>query len=169
VESKKPTRTILLDNWHELEYTWKQEAPASSHRPEAWQGRKDSPVQKKSTPTTRVCPTCGITYPNKEFGHNAACKRCRRDEYFTQRYGLTLHQVEEQAHEQGHVCAVCGQPETDERSPNLKVDYDRETGTLVGMLCLRCLQNVKALRCFNAEPKMQLLANIYIDNSQHSS
>jgi hypothetical protein len=119
-------------------------------------------MRKKSTPSNTLTP-------NQRALLKAARDRERRAKYLDERYGLALIQVEAQAHAQGDLCAVCGQPETDERSPRLKVDYDRATGTLVGMLCLRCLQNVNALRCFNADPKMQLLANIYIDNSQHSS
>jgi hypothetical protein len=98
----------------------------------------------------------------------AAKQRERRDEYLRDAYGLTLLQFETQAEAQGHVCAVCGQPETNVRSPNLKVDYDHETETLIGLLCLRCHGNVKALRYFNADPKLQLQANIYI-NSHESS
>jgi hypothetical protein len=99
----------------------------------------------------------------------AAKQRERREEYLHDSYGLTLLQYEAQATAQGYVCAVCGQPETYAKSPNLKVDYDHETETLIGLLCLRCLGNVKTIRCFNANPKLQLQANIYIDNSQHSS
>ncbi|MBW1743926.1 MAG: endonuclease VII domain-containing protein [Deltaproteobacteria bacterium] len=42
---------------------------------------------------------------------------------------------------QGGVCAICGDPETNQRNGRtirLSIDHDHETGQVRGLLCVRC-------------------------------
>lgn len=40
--------------------------------------------------------------------------------------------------EQGGVCAICGNPETDKRNHRLAVDHCHETDKIRGLLCKSC-------------------------------
>jgi len=59
------------------------------------------------------------------------------------RYGITRSDFTKMFLEQGGVCAICGQPETqiDKRSGeirNLAVDHCHSTGVVRGLLCTHC-------------------------------
>lgn len=65
------------------------------------------------------------------------------------KYGLTPDAYEAKSAAQGHVCAICGQPETGTREGRVKrlaVDHSRVTGRNRDLLCCRCNQAIGLLR-----------------------
>jgi len=61
----------------------------------------------------------------------------KRIEYQRRHRGvLDSHLVPAVLQAQGHVCAICGSPESGQRTWH--ADHDHETGLLRGMLCARC-------------------------------
>jgi len=80
---------------------------------------------------------------------NTRYKRAHREAYghayrgsdLMSRYGVTIEQVSEMAEGQNHCCAICGQPEKEERSGytrHLAVDHDHATGKVRQLLCQNC-------------------------------
>ena len=51
-------------------------------------------------------------------------------------YGISLDQYDLMSLEQGHVCAICRQPNPNGR--RLSVDHSHETGAIRGLLCSDC-------------------------------
>lgn len=71
----------------------------------------------------------------------AAKKRSHRDYLLRQKFGISLEQYERLSVAQGHVCAVCGRPETATHAGKvigLSVDHDHVTGQVRGLLCRDC-------------------------------
>lgn len=52
------------------------------------------------------------------------------------RFGITPEQYANLLHEQGGVCAICGEAELDGKK--LAIDHDHRTGEIRGLLCSRC-------------------------------
>lgn len=64
-----------------------------------------------------------------------------RDLAFRDKYGIDLTEYQRMADEQGHKCAICGEPETIESNGKprlLAVDHCHDTGKVRGLLCGRC-------------------------------
>ncbi len=57
--------------------------------------------------------------------------------------GATLEQYDQLFKDQGGVCAICGSPP--KGTMKLMLDHHMETGTIRGLLCLKCSQNVGIL------------------------
>jgi hypothetical protein len=56
-------------------------------------------------------------------------------------YGITVQEYNEMSAAQGHVCAVCGKPESRTRNgetQHLAVDHCHDTGRVRGLLCNNC-------------------------------
>jgi len=51
-------------------------------------------------------------------------------------YGITLEQYQAMAAEQGHRCALCGEPP--ETAKRMHVDHDHATGRIRALLCHHC-------------------------------
>jgi hypothetical protein len=67
---------------------------------------------------------------------------CKRSD-LKKRFGISLEKYNEMKKSQGHVCAICGLPETaiDHRTKkvrDLAVDHNHDTGEIRGLLCTRC-------------------------------
>jgi hypothetical protein len=64
------------------------------------------------------------------------------------RYGITLEEFEKILAEQGGVCAVCGETESDVQYGRLRplsVDHDHVTGKIRGLLCNSCNRGIGLL------------------------
>ena len=126
-------------------------------------------------PEEAMCRQCETIKPTGEFYIDTynprflrqPCREChrtrRRKEYAEKRgidqsyayvlknkYGITLEEYNQKVREQGNRCAVCRRPETvkgtkDGKPRRLAVDHDHATGTVRGLLCLRCNSIVWAL------------------------
>lgn len=62
--------------------------------------------------------------------------RCTKNKDLKRLYGITIEQYEEMLEAQGHVCAICKNPEVFDRL--LSVDHCHTTGKIRGLLCCRC-------------------------------
>tara|TARA_R110002153_G_scaffold74070_1_gene192876 strand:+ start:1468 stop:1848 length:381 start_codon:yes stop_codon:yes gene_type:complete len=73
---------------------------------------------------------------NKEWRENNKernrCTKLQRD------FGITQADFLEMSEKQGHVCAICKQPETSKKKKNLSVDHNHDTGVVRGLLCNGC-------------------------------
>lgn len=55
------------------------------------------------------------------------------------RYGLTMEQYEQMVEDQKGLCAICGNPQQEQRGQKrLCVDHDHDTGQVRGLLCTNC-------------------------------
>ena len=112
------------------------------------------------------CPGCDKVRPLTAFGKDSTrprgvqlyCKPCRKERKnawrlaavkrkneagptyrglnLKEKYGISLSEYQAMSEEQGHVCAICGNPEAGEKP--LAVDHDHKSGALRGLLCFRC-------------------------------
>jgi len=74
---------------------------------------------------------------------------CRRNNI--RRFGITLERYEEMLAEQGGVCAICKQPESEVHPSSgkiqpLVVDHNKVTGQVRGLLCTKCNKGIGLLR-----------------------
>jgi peptide methionine sulfoxide reductase MsrB len=74
------------------------------------------------------------------------------------RFNLTLEEYNAMSEAQGHVCKLCGNPETSKKSNSeevrmLSVDHDHNTGKVRGLLCARC--NVQLGHYEKAKPRVK--------------
>ncbi len=140
------------------------------------------------TEATRYCPECREFLPKSEFysdgrANGGLSRRCRthhgrksyesrkkrydtpakryayaRREMLRKKYGLTVEQYQAMVEEQGDVCAVCGQAETDKYGM-LHVDHDHVTNTVRGLLCTQCNTG---LGKFRDDPELLFAAIRYL-------
>ena len=64
-----------------------------------------------------------------------------RARHLMREYGLTIEEYDAMSVQQGSVCAICKQPETQERNGvkyRLAVDHCHRTGKIRGLLCFKC-------------------------------
>lgn len=64
-----------------------------------------------------------------------------RARHLMREYGITVEQYNAMEVQQGGVCAICKQPETQERNGveyRLAVDHCHKTGKVRGLLCFKC-------------------------------
>ena len=60
-------------------------------------------------------------------------------------FGFSVEDYEFELDNQNHVCAICGQPETDTHTGTLRrlcVDHDHKTGCFRGLLCGKCNKGI---------------------------
>ena len=84
-------------------------------------------------------------------------------------FGLTIHQYEEMAARQNHVCACCGKPETVKRHGKLlwlAVDHCHTTGAIRALLCGHCN---KGIGHFNDDPELLRKAAAYLERHASTS
>ena len=135
----------------------------------------------------KTCPKCGQAKPLSDFAvrkdtgkPRTHCREClskanlaryhSRPEtqeahvraaykHSLKRYGLSVERYEQMLDEQGHVCAICGDPETTGR--RLAVDHDHSTGQVRALLCQACNT---ALGKFRDSPALLLKAAEYLNS-----
>ena len=64
-----------------------------------------------------------------------------RARHLMREYGITIQEYDAMSVQQGGVCAICKQPETQERNGvkyRLAVDHCHKTGKIRGLLCFKC-------------------------------
>lgn len=140
------------------------------------------------TETTRFCPECNAYLPKSEFytdrrARGGLTRRCRthharksydsrrreydtpakryayaRQEMLRKKYGMTVEVYLAMSEAQGHVCKICGNPETDKYG-NLHVDHDHETNRVRGLLCGNCNTG---LGKFRDDPNLLVAAIAYL-------
>lgn len=114
-----------------------------------------------SSPTRKECKSCGQQKPLTEFYYHSGkrayqqpCKECVsikakkardpkeiRRKNLWQNFKVTPEQFDNWLMEQGHVCAICGNPETHTwrgKPRELCVDHDHATGKVRKLLCHKC-------------------------------
>lgn len=78
------------------------------------------------------------SYVRKYREKNIDAERAR---HLMNEYGITLEQYEQMHQKQNGLCAICLQPETQERKGikyRLAVDHCHKTGKVRGLLCFKC-------------------------------
>ena len=71
----------------------------------------------------------------KKYRSSEHGKRKSRDYHLRRRYGITLAEYEAMFEAQGRVCAICG---SDGKIRGFNVDYRRQIGKVMGILCHQC-------------------------------
>lgn len=84
-------------------------------------------------------------------------KRATRKYALRTKYDMTLEEYENMAEQQGHVCAICEQPQ---EGKHLAVDHDHKTGEVRGLLCENCN---RALGKFKDDPDLVYKAWEYLE------
>jgi hypothetical protein len=103
-------------------YYWRN---PEKHRAAARERRKNDPERHKS-------------YVRNYRERNPDGERGR---HLMREYGITLQEYNAMEVQQGSVCAICKQPETQERNGvkyRLAVDHCHKTGKIRGLLCFKC-------------------------------
>lgn len=103
-------------------YYW---ANPEKYRASARERRKNNPDKYKS-------------YVRKYRDKNVDAERAR---HLMREYGITLEEYNSIEIQQGGVCDICKQPETQERNGikyRLAVDHCHKTGKVRGLLCFKC-------------------------------
>jgi hypothetical protein len=125
------------------------------------QSRNPGGRPRRQTPEGQSwCPSCKQFKSIEGFhkskgrytGCSVYCKPCQAQRALliqhrssadsrARRYGISEHVYWDLYEEQGHVCAICQQPETHTVKGTLKllsVDHDHITGYVRGLLCVNC-------------------------------
>ncbi len=128
------------------------------------------------------CCRCQEFKPLSEFGAlksalhgvRSNCRPCEAEKFrewrdrnpdkdlntlLRRKFGITVEQYRVMLAEQGGICAICGEPPTDDNSgrwvkqrrgtrakPRLIVDHDHVTGQVRGLLCGRCNTGIGMLQ-----------------------
>ena len=101
-----------------------------------------------------ACRRYATRYPERLRAINRESARKRRafvpetirsHKYFGN-YGIRLEDYERLFREQGGVCAICGGPPGNAKSPHFHVDHDHETGQVRGLLCHSCNTGIGSLK-----------------------
>ena len=61
-----------------------------------------------------------------------------RDRQYRVRYGITLADYNRMLLQQGGKCAICGSDKEGKVGQCFAVDHNHDTGTVRGLLCIRC-------------------------------
>lgn len=67
---------------------------------------------------------------NKEQVHHS-----QRKYSYRRKYNITIEEYDSIFKEQDGVCAICGEPQLNQR---LAIDHDHTTGRIRALLCIRC-------------------------------
>lgn len=103
-------------------YYWRNPEKAREY---ARERRKNNPEKYKS-------------YVRNYRKNNPDGERAR---HLMREYGITIEQYNAMEVQQGSACAICKQPETQERNGvkyKLAVDHCHKTGKVRGLLCFKC-------------------------------
>ena len=90
-----------------------------------------------------MCRPCVLAKKRKWRRENASrVQRLDHNKHLMRKFGITLDEYERMAEAQGHVCAICGQPEgishRGNKTSRLAVDHNHETGEVRALLCFKC-------------------------------
>jgi hypothetical protein len=126
----------------------------------------------------KTCTKCGIEKDRSQFSQTrvgkygpilmSCCKECarvralqwfhdnreralvnQRHRSLSRTYGITIAEYDAMSAAQGHVCAICKQPEArikDGKVQFLAVDHCHDTGRVRGLLCNNCNRAVGLLK-----------------------
>lgn len=135
----------------------------------------------------RTCKACKETKSLTEYYvkldgrdgkkyYDSYCRKCsmqRQKEYIQKQspeyrrnlqlktlYGITIEEFNKMLEEQGGVCAICKQPETEGKMGKLTMDHDHETGYNRQILCGMCN---RGLGHFKDNPELLRAAANYIE------
>jgi hypothetical protein len=155
-------RVIAKTGGHAAEKRRAAGAGANTRRPElagleGAEYRKAYYELRKAEIGKRACPRCGEVKPPEEFSARSPhCKPCRsiieseryehnkkqmRDRAREREFGLQPGQYQEMLADQGGVCALCEEPETNTYRGLVRalvVDHDHDNGEVRGLLCAKC-------------------------------
>lgn len=97
----------------------------------------------------KTCSLCNIEKEDCCFGDlkgvlRGQCNLCRTAGNVERKFGLTPEAWNIMFEEQGGVCAICKNPETQNR--RISVDHDHETGKVRGLLCNNCNRGLGLLK-----------------------
>jgi len=167
----------LCDSLDKLNYYRNNKEAISNRRKLSYYEKQKMMRNKKYRETHIVCTSCKETKPRIEFltmgGKCKACirvynnsryesgsaKRCR----LKIKYGITLDKYHEILEDQGGVCAICGQPETQKSKEGkvlaLAVDHNHKTNKIRQLLCGKCN---KAIGLFKDDPEILQKATEYL-------
>lgn len=82
-----------------------------------------------------------------------------RKSYYKTHYGMTPEQFDEMVRNQGGKCAICGADKPGGRGARFHVDHDHVTGTVRGLLCVRCNMKLGWYEKYQSEVMDYLLAH----------
>lgn len=102
--------------------------------------------------------------------YNKRYRKAHKDFYGTdyhtaqlqRNYGITFYDLQDMAKAQDHKCAICGNPEYEQRNGrvrHLSVDHDHRTGKVRALLCTACN---KGLGHFKDDVDLMLKAIAYL-------
>lgn len=109
---------------------------SAEHKPKPKPTYVPKPPKPRKRRTYAACGDCGVVYG--ERSPNSFCDTCRvATRHRRMSYYADLFEA------QGGVCAICGSPETtvDRRTGKIRklsVDHCHETGSIRGLLCMKC-------------------------------
>lgn len=88
---------------------------------------------RRTEPSITRCkiPDCNAPVSGRGF-----CYRHIAQDRYYRKYGVSVEQAAKMAEKQGHLCAICHQPENGEKS--LCMDHDHGTRKFRGLICSRC-------------------------------
>lgn len=112
------------------------------------------------------CRDCDRKANRKRYHEKDSTKKSTREastrHYLKKLYGMTLEQYREMEEQQDYRCAICREPETQNR--NLAVDHCHSTGKVRDLLCQSCNTAIGKLK---DSPELIRAAADYIES--HSS
>lgn len=137
-----------------------------------WQQLLESPIEETYDPSWPQCkkghgPMRKRTRSKRVKGWSWDCRECARLDQKRRRLaglGITLEDYERLLEEQGGVCAICKQPETQTRHGRIKelaVDHDHTTGLVRALLCHACNVAIGYLR---DDPDLARSVANYLEN-----
>lgn len=91
--------------------------------------------------TCRLCHVTGHRRRNKRYRDTHQDSDRRRADKLRQQFKLTPEKYDQMAADQGYVCAMCKEPETEKRNGKLlrlSVDHCHATNKVRALLCKRC-------------------------------
>ncbi len=162
----------LCKAWHEDFWVFVEEVPEKLEDRSLLRPIDDYAVIDKDN-CEWIVPVSRKTEDEKEYLKNWA--RLDREQnpdkhknrYLFRHYGITLTEFEKMKTDQGHVCKVCGNPETalnhhTKETRDLAVDHCHSTGKVRGLLCSKCNT---ALGNFKDDISLLKKAIVYLENN----
>lgn len=90
------------------------------------------------------CKECANTAQKERYDRDSNRRRAKTEGNIELKYGLTPEAWGNLFEKQGGVCAICKNPET--QNKRISVDHDHETGKVRGLLCNNCNRGLGLLK-----------------------